>query len=101
MPLSMPTVADLCRPLLTVALLLVQVEAGRVAAFAGHWKDAAVCADRFEFETLGRHLRLEHAGKALVCIGGKQCHNDMEWMRCVSRKEYVTSIEHVTCKRNM
>ena len=83
-------------PFLTVTLLLLPL-----AAFAGHWKDAAVCADRFEFETLGRHLRLEHAGKALVCIGGKQCHNDMEWMRCVSRKEYVTNIEHVTCKRNM
>ncbi|EKX46224.1 hypothetical protein GUITHDRAFT_138339 [Guillardia theta CCMP2712] len=49
--------------------------------FFGQWKDAAVCVDRFEVETAGRHLKIEEAGKVLQCRGGEQYHGWSNFVR--------------------
>ena len=56
------------------------------------------CTNLFELPTLGRHLRLENAGKRLVCKGGVQVHGRLDWMRYSSfartTRDMVLSSEH-------
>eukprot|EP00960_Hanusia_phi_P055854 763078-Hanusia_phi.AAC.4 len=76
--------------------------------FFGQWKDAAICVDRFEVDTAGRHLvvplfyasslsficrgklvtmalmnsqKIEDAGKVIQCRGGEQYHGYSNFVR--------------------